>query len=1832
MRTPRFRHWPLLVVAALLVSFLRAQSPPIAPAAPTAPAAPAGSGALVGERFLTGAVEQEVIVDGRTNRRWVPDETKLAFAWSDRPFAIHVPFQMETEVRQLTQYAVPRPGAPTTAAVFAKDYDIRLFLRGFVYTNGSSVTVAQPALLSAGLYRFDGQPVYTERPSKYFWFERNGLINREAYPEATVYPYRANGRPAAASGRVDFFIVVDPRHTPLRRDDQGSVGGGIDSDTWEKHFGEKISGKLEVAIYERSKPSKEVEFEVPIHQNGWLLREPKMEVSGDWSLASRLPTSAVEWRFKDLGTTFKATTVTTRHRMTFRDPTPDAATGIQTTDVEIELQMPPRLFDHLGASGALYARQIAGSNYPASSKYGTQLFGNGGVASFKAFKYSTNSPASAPPVEVDLFPYREIGHGNTWDAMQAGKDKATGRYAEGWRLDVRAAQRGGFSESGDSLNVLIWNWPPGTRIDSHRVFTANVNFYADGGTNQPHKRIDFFATRISDVEDNRAGRTTVEGPTVASDPLDDGYWEWRAEFTELCNKVQTRISSIHGQLNTLLKVKAEVDNRFLWLLELDQAAYPRDPDDARDLVGWAIANPRKAVGVALGTAQVRPPQPTLSKETLAMLLEQRNGLLVTNNLLHAQQKRLLDEAAQLLKSRVTSASIQAPKSIQTRGTNLWTVADTYRDLGQIEQLRLYETAGWLDSDEARAVVDEMKFPETSVKDVALLMSAKAAYARAHADDRKLWYQRISPKPPGPDSPTERMARRERAQAMRDVRESVRLNPFSSEARALLKTVELEFLTIIAGKLDQERKISIDSLHHYLDEHGFYAKDNLTPWETIKEAGSVFFTSFPSVIAIGVTDMKGYVAEAVDYEQTTLAEHEVALMAIQKLRNNGLTLQEIAVVDPKTLGEVITLRRENHQPLDPKSSRAICTDIHQAFAGLPDLAALLNGTPEKIDELLARSYYAAFTPRSTGLEMFANTFFSPQSLACMFGPGVIVKGAEGLQFAVTEGALLENIAAQGVRVEQMSEYLYRGLKIREFGAWLSESDTLMDYLVNPLRNAVQSDAATLRALTTVAEGAGLGARVGAVAATAGNFGARFAATMVIAGGASNIASTHHLGALRVLIEIIALLGAERTGYDLLERSGVPMPKLAEQVEEFAGVVASKEVLLSQVTVSIQSLERIHQRVSAASGVARGLLDEEITAVRSANLLSRTSPALIGGNPEVEMTTAVAAAAQALEQGNAAEAERALAAARALQNGCQEAITEAKEVVSKARVALKNGKPSIQTLDAPHPPAPVVEDPPPVDPPVVPPLAELPLTVPPPRPAPAAAAFVPRDRPPVQISAARLTEPELIVAAGGYDLGTAAGVALKEGDDLVRKGEFTQAYLKFKEALLNAEKAGDEAFAAVFHKRAGMAVSFASEANKVRARMAAEGAAASVAHPATRDLLLDEASEVIAKIKSGEYWMDFQNNSLNPVYFIKDKATGRNLYVFKHLKPVAGAEQKEVEKVADEILAECVGPALLNHLRPMAPASYRIEDLGMPLTFFCKRLEKEVTETGTGVLSRFMENEAELMSLREGALLQLKKEYAFQRVFRAWMGDTDGHLRNVVSLGGGKVGVLDFGYGQVGSKLVLHQNNHELFHDPLEFMEKALYYPQLVWGVVSDNPDAQKKAGGKLYGWINRMDDWLTFDDLQESVSMIKGLCEPGREAELSAALLKSGIRESEVATAIKTLRERGMAHPRTGESALETVLRKRFDPTSANYKPTMGLEVANQYKERIRRETEMKRALDLKRNRGAWVRPSRPELSPDSEDQLGRIPLFLPGDGFASSVVWRLGVEGFSAASVLTFTE
>lgn len=92
---------------------------------------------------------------------------------------------------------------------------------------------------------------------------------------------------------------------------------------------------------------------------------------------------------------------------------------------------------------------------------------------------------------------------------------------------------------------------------------------------------------------------------------------------------------------------------------------------------------------------------------------------------------------------------------------------------------------------------------------------------------------------------------------------------------------------------------------------------------------------------------------------------------------------------------------------------------------------------------------------------------------------------------------------------------------------------------------------------------------------------------------------------------------------------------------------------------------------------------------------------------------------------------------------------------------------------------------------------------------------------------------------------------------------------------------------------------------------------------------------------------------------------------------------------------------------------------------------------------------------------------------------------------------------------------------------------------------------MYGWVDRLDDWITYDEMAEAVQRIKGLCADDG-AQLRRLLKDSGLTDPQVKEAVEVLLERGRAAGPEGVSPLENALRTRFDPNYTKYDPKRGI--------------------------------------------------------------------------------
>lgn len=261
------------------------------------------------------------------------------------------------------------------------------------------------------------------------------------------------------------------------------------------------------------------------------------------------------------------------------------------------------------------------------------------------------------------------------------------------------------------------------------------------------------------------------------------------------------------------------------------------------------------------------------------------------------------------------------------------------------------------------------------------------------------------------------ARTARQDGILKLRAVLKHDPENLAARRTLLQQEKAWLRRIAGKLEVERRTSLNSFNQYLSNRGYDPRDTSGWWEGFKDylgyawgAGPVTSLTaipggplpfgldsvFPDVRLPG-TSIPGSQAEATDRALRRNAKHQMALFAIIRLNDNEVPLREIpgVVGDPKKLAEKMVLKDARGREMAPEKAAQLAKDIRQTFGELEDLRALTLGNMDVFNKALAESHYEtidiqqswseflvdALSPRHL-LTMVGRARFAPRSLCCV----------------------------------------------------------------------------------------------------------------------------------------------------------------------------------------------------------------------------------------------------------------------------------------------------------------------------------------------------------------------------------------------------------------------------------------------------------------------------------------------------------------------------------------------------------------------------------------------------------------------------------------------------------------------------------------------------------------------------------------------------------------------------------------------------------------------------------------------------------------------------------
>jgi hypothetical protein len=356
----------------------------------------------------------------------------------------------------------------------------------------------------------------------------------------------------------------------------------------------------------------------------------------------------------------------------------------------------------------------------------------------------------------------------------------------------------------------------------------------------------------------------------------------------------------------------------------------------------------------------------------------------------------------------------------------------------------------------------------------------------------------------------------------------------------------------------------------------------------------------------------------------------------------------------------------------------------------------------------------------------------------------------------------------------------------------------------------------------------------------------------------------------------------------------------------------------------------------------------------------------------------------------------------------------------------------------------------------------------------------------------------------------GRSLQLGDEAIRKGDLRKAKTHFEAAEQMIRDVGYDAHLKQHRDLALDRLDLVVNAQRLRDDV---DAWRRLVQPnnVTEDITTDTADEVLAKFDAGD--RQEVADSANELFLVYDDAG--NAYYVKQIPPenadptmakeilAAEAASCDLARRVDEIERQAAG-AGPEYAGVSAPAARYDEARGLLITRAIPRAD-------------------EFRGQPEFVTLALKREYAKQRLFRAWVGDTDGHLRNILLGEDGRVYMIDFDMA-ILTGAFNRQITHDVRATPGEMVQRTV----TVWA----EPDIRGRF--HLYQWMARLDQTISYDDVQPTVQAIQALASAGPPEDptrvLRELLENAGYPNPEGAA--RNLKERA--------EELDTVARQLFD--------------------------------------------------------------------------------------------
>ncbi len=558
----------------------------------------------------------------------------------------------------------------------------------------------------------------------------------------------------------------------------------------------------------------------------------------------------------------------------------------------------------------------------------------------------------------------------------------------------------------------------------------------------------------------------------------------------------------------------------------------------------------------------------------------------------------------------------------------------------------------------------------------------------------------------------------------------------------------------------------------------------------------------------------------------------------------------------------------------------------------------------------------------------------------------------------------------------------------------------------------------------------------------NGGARLVAAVVILGGAPMAAEANGFPILAQVLNAFAEFGGEEIAFEMLTRKGTPVRKLLGSIDDYGRWLDTKQAELQQLRDTLAKLEDATGRLKLGE---TGLSDTR-TASLVQGALGQAAPENLTETAGNGILYAMREAAQALRAGDKAEAARALRAANNLTRRLGEHYDTAASRLVQMRMKLDAGWSER----------------------VVPKIGQAPKLV-------------------------DIRVPDRFRLADELYDGSPAGQALLKADEALQAGDLVAAERIYVSARQRARSAGVTDLATVLDDRIALV------ANARRIGKTLETWRASVKpNDAFKSISDDEVRAVIDDLQRSGTVLEYLPGSLNPVFRFRDSAGNRWFLKIPHSDIPAAHQAAELRQLRCEATAN----ALANAVGLSAPGAKSVALGKLRTTADDPRLAEIVA---TGVLYRDVTGVNLLQNVPEALVVAMKDDYARQRVFRAWLADTDGHLKNQLLAQDGRWWSIDFGFSNLTADKTLRQIGEWAPDEPTLMLQSM----ELVCSRFEDSHP-------HLYKWMIRMDQMIGYNDMKPTVDAIKALCadEPALRGVLSPYMKGPELEE-----AVKTLIER-----------------------------------------------------------------------------------------------------------------